>query len=142
MWLSWYVSSAGDIADFYVSVKDRDSRQTIQEYHLGYGKRVFNISADAMQNRDNLEICLLAKDSRGKIKKYFNDQCFNMNNDWKNINRKCKSNLKKFCDIFDPKTNRFVDMVSNGSKSVMESNSTNVLLIFNVFFILKQVWAL
>lgn len=137
LWLSWFVHGSDDIADFYISVKNRDNSRTVQEYHLHYNKRVFNISANALQNHDNLEICLFAKDSRGTIKKYFKSQCFNLNSDWKNINRKCKSNLKKYCDIYDQKTNQFAEMVTNGGAKlytnfVQNNFITGIFIIFSL----------
>uniref|UniRef100_A0A336JWN3 CSON011490 protein n=1 Tax=Culicoides sonorensis TaxID=179676 RepID=A0A336JWN3_CULSO len=119
LWLSWFIKGKGDIADFYLSLKDVDRKLSIQEFHIPYDQRTFNISLNNIR-ANNIEVCLLSKDSKGNINKWLKNQCFVMHSEWKTLNKKCYRNFARSCDIYNPKTKTFSKLKSN--KAVTHNN--------------------
>lgn len=87
------------------------TKQTLQEHHIPYTMRMFSASLSNIK-ADNIEVCMLTKDSKGTIKKWFQSQCFTLSSEWKSLNKKCNKSLKRNCDIFDAKTNQFITSVT------------------------------
>lgn len=133
LWLSWFVKGKGDIADFYISVKDIDDRNTIKEFHIPYDQRTFNISLNNI-NSNNIEVCLLSKDSKGKINKWDKHQCFVLRSEWKVLNKKCYRSSGRHCDIFNYKSNSFVKLQSNEANKIYHVKFIVLLIVYiNVF---------
>lgn len=77
MSFAWTVPSQNkDIAGFYIVVRDHRSKILI-EHHVSYEVRKDSINENDLCNDDcdNLEICILSKDSFGSINGWFDSQC-------------------------------------------------------------------
>lgn len=130
LWFSWFIKGTGDIADFYVSIKDIDNKITIKEYHIPYDQRTFNISLNNIYS-NNMEICLLSKDSRGKINKWNKHQCFVLHNEWKILNKKCYRNSGRYCDIYNYKSKAFTELKTNRASYIYGKKIVWLLIVSN-----------
>lgn len=73
----WYVTALfDDIADFYVTIRD-SGNQLLVERRMAYDDRTVQIpGAYISDNYDGqLELCVLAKNSDGTIRTWFESQC-------------------------------------------------------------------
>lgn len=126
-----------------MSIKNRDDGKTVQEYQLEYNKRFFNVSSKTLKNYDNLEICLLAKNSQGAIKNYFKNQCFNLSSNWKDINKKCKINIKRFCDVYDSKTKLFSGIATTSASSLQRNSyKKRTMALIGFFTVFSRIQTL
>lgn len=78
-----------DIAGFYVVVRDQ-SNKILVERHVSYEVRRDSINGDQICDNDcnNLEICILSKNSYGSINGWFDSQCKKLPKNFKTSNRK------------------------------------------------------
>lgn len=77
MSIAWTVPSQNkDIAGFYIVIRDHESKILI-EHHVSYEVRKDYINENEICTNDcnNIEICILSKDSFGSINGWFDSQC-------------------------------------------------------------------
>ncbi|KAF7997541.1 hypothetical protein HCN44_006112 [Aphidius gifuensis] len=72
--VTWYVTSRGDIGDFYIVVKEVGKLRSIIEKDIVYNERSYKLRGLSMSTT-NYELCILARDSTGNVKHYRNSQC-------------------------------------------------------------------
>ncbi|KAK0094348.1 hypothetical protein PV326_011160 [Microctonus aethiopoides] len=71
---TWYVTSRGDIADFYIVVREVGGSRAVIEKDLVYRERSFKIR-NLPESTSKYELCVLARDSIGNVKHFRNSQC-------------------------------------------------------------------
>lgn len=82
IYLKWYVTNNEDIADPYIIIRDTANPQyTVYETTLPYFKRSLeiptkgNLSKDIRNSKGDIEICLLARDSKTDVRGWNKHQC-------------------------------------------------------------------
>ncbi|XP_040569853.1 uncharacterized protein [Lepeophtheirus salmonis] len=74
--LSWFVTTNEDVGDFRLEIRNSDfPPQTIATEDVDYGSRYTIIKNEFNEPSDKLKICLLAKNSAGRIRRWRQDQC-------------------------------------------------------------------
>lgn len=105
LFIQWYVTSPNkDIADFYIIVRNKDNT-ILYEKFLAYDERNVEIVEEDLPKNfdDHIEICVLAKDSDGAIRSWFNSQCFDLTTNFESIIRKFNKNYNYEYSIVSPK---------------------------------------
>lgn len=77
MTIRWTASLINkDIAGFYVVIRNAHNR-ILLEHHLPYDRRIDDIIGSEIcnSNCNNLELCVLSKNSHGSINNWFDAQC-------------------------------------------------------------------
>ncbi|XP_028981871.1 uncharacterized protein LOC107036999 [Diachasma alloeum] len=72
--ITWYVTSRGDIGDFYLVVRELGGSKPIIEKDIVYKERSYKIR-DIPESQAMYELCVLARDSIGNVKHFRNSQC-------------------------------------------------------------------
>ncbi|XP_011301731.1 chaoptin [Fopius arisanus] len=72
--ITWYVTSRGDIGDFYLVVREPGGSKPIIEKDIVYKERSYKIQ-DIPESQAEYELCVLARDSIGNVKHFRNSQC-------------------------------------------------------------------
>lgn len=107
MSFAWTVPSQNkDIAGFYIVIRDHRSKILI-EHHVSYEVRRDNINESDICNDDcdNLEICILSKDSFGSINGWFDSQCKYVPN-LSSVRKKFNNKKKQPVVIYSQRTQR------------------------------------
>lgn len=72
----WFVSGKRDIADFYVAIRDQKSGDIVWEQSVLYNKRGVQLPlVDIPGDVNNLQICVIAKQSSMELSRWFHSQC-------------------------------------------------------------------
>lgn len=124
-----------DIAGFYIAI--RNSRNEILvEHHVPYESRIDNIvgSNICQQNCQNLELCIISKNSAGSVNGWFDSQCINLPDDFKSIQEEYTIYNDRIYVIqsLRKKTRAHVDHNHNWNKSMGVSIWYNFSLHRNV----------
>lgn len=93
-----------DIADFYIIVRNKDNTILFEKY-LAYDERTVEILEEELPKNfsDHIEVCVLAKNSDGVIRSWFNSQCFDLMTNFETIVRKFNENYNYEYSIVSPK---------------------------------------
>lgn len=77
-----------DIADFYVTVRDKGNR-LLAERRMAYDDRTVQIPGQEIGDDydGQLELCVLAKNSKGDIRKWFASQCIYLPDNFDSIRK-------------------------------------------------------
>lgn len=105
LFIQWYVTSPNkDVADFYIIVRNKDNTMLYEKF-LAYDERSVEIVEEDLPRNfeDHIEICVLAKDSDGAIRSWFNSQCFDLTTNFESIVRKFNKNYNYEYSIVSPK---------------------------------------
>lgn len=82
--LQWLVTSKADVADFYLTIREKTNPKggdpaILLEKLLSYSDRKTQITKqETPAKRDNLELCLVALDSEGNMRDWQEGQCRTM----------------------------------------------------------------
>lgn len=78
-----------DIAGFHVSIRNSNNK-IIVEHHIPYNHRSDYIKGTeiCLENCNQLELCVLSKNSHGSINRWFDNQCMNLPNNFEYIQGK------------------------------------------------------
>ena len=102
--VQFYVSSiTKDIADFYLHLKDAGNKNLIEK-NLAYDTRITSIAGselDAINFSDNVQLCILAKNSDGIILGWFESQCIKLPSSFNAIMKKFNKRPATFFKIFE-----------------------------------------
>lgn len=122
-----------DIAGFYVVIRDAHS-QILLEHQISYEKRYDLIVGHEICDTDcmNLELCILTKDSYGKINGWFDYQCKYLPNNLENLKKKYTDNIEQTY-IIQSLDNRIQ------AKSVQNTNNA---VFFETFLDMKRFTAI
>lgn len=86
--IKWYVSSTGNVGDFYMSVRDSENN-VVFDNTISYDTRYIQIDGKtlmkALNEKQKLNICLFAKSTEGIISGWFESQCINLNRDFRKV---------------------------------------------------------
>lgn len=86
--IKWYVSSTGDVGDFYMSGRDSENNVVFDET-ITYDTRYVQIDGkklmEGLKEKEKLNICMFAKSTEGVISGWFESQCIKLNGDFKKI---------------------------------------------------------
>ncbi|KAF4522691.1 hypothetical protein B566_EDAN012708 [Ephemera danica] len=74
--LTWYVSTRQDVGDFQIIVRDKDTQDTILEREVPYTAR--SDTLPPLPRKQNLQLCLLARDSQGNVRVWRDNQCITL----------------------------------------------------------------
>lgn len=85
-----------DIAGFYVVIRN-GKNEILVEHHIPYENRIDKIEGKnvCQNNCQNLELCVMSKDSRGSINEWFDSQCIYLPDDLKDIQEKYTVNYDR-----------------------------------------------
>jgi hypothetical protein len=104
LFIQWFVSSISkDIADFYLHFRDGKNK-ILLEKNLAYGTRIGNISSSELAGIDfeqNVDVCILAKNSDGVILSFDERQCTRMPTNFNAIVKKYSKRPSTFFKIFE-----------------------------------------
>ncbi|KAG8035697.1 hypothetical protein G9C98_001125 [Cotesia typhae] len=78
--VTWYVTSRGDVGDFYLVVREVAANKPLLEKDLVYKERSFKIKDLPESMNIKYELCVLARDSIGNVKHFRSSQCQILNN--------------------------------------------------------------
>lgn len=88
----WYVTGKRDIADFYVSVRDKNNGQIIWEKSLDYTKRLIRLSVSELEkNVADMQLCVIAKKSTSELSSWIASQCRNLSDNFDELAGKRKN---------------------------------------------------
>lgn len=85
--IRWLVNNIVDIADFYILIRTNSQESTstkiLYETNVPYWTRLFEMNVDDIEpikkaietNTGDLQLCVLARDSKYFIRKFFKNQC-------------------------------------------------------------------
>lgn len=73
--VTWYVTSRGDVGDFYLIVREVAGNKPLLEKDLVYKERSFKIKDLPESMNIKYELCVLARDSIGNVKHFRSSQC-------------------------------------------------------------------
>lgn len=144
LFIQWYVTSPNkDIADFYVNIRNKENKILFENF-LAYDERSIEILEEELPKNFNnhIEVCVLAKDSHGVIRSWFNSQCFDLTDNFQSIVRKFNKNYNYEYSIVSPKkkssersSDKFVSSRAYAPAAVIYLKSYFVLL-FIVHFLM------
>lgn len=136
LYIQWYVTTPNkDIADFYIIVRNKDNT-ILFEKHLGYDERSVEILEGELPKNfnDHIEVCVLAKNSDGLIRSWFNSQCFELTANFETVVRKFNENYNYAYSIVSPKkkmSNRSANDVGRSSRAnVVDAVISLKLILF------------
>lgn len=141
LFIQWYVTSPNkDIADFYIIVRNKDNTILFEKF-LAYDERSVDILEEELPKNfeAHIEVCVLAKDSDGAIRSWFNSQCFDLTTNFESVVRKYNKNYNYEYSIVSPKkktSNRSIDaFMSSGAYAYGDA----VIIFKNLFILLFVV---
>lgn len=140
LFIQWYVSSPNkDIADFYIIVRNKDNVILFEKF-LAYDERSVEIIESELPKNyaDHIEICVLAKNSDGIIRSWFNSQCFDLTSNFENVVRKFNANYNYEYSILSPKKKSPISDEFVSSKAVRLNAVISVKMI--LLCCLTVVW--
>ncbi|XP_057320935.1 protein artichoke [Microplitis mediator] len=73
--VTWYVTSRGDVGDFYIVVREVGGNKPLLEKDLVYKERSFKMKDLPESMNIKYELCVLARDSIGNVKHFRSSQC-------------------------------------------------------------------
>ncbi len=136
LYIQWYVTSPNkDIADFYIIVRNKDNTILFEKF-LAYDERSFEITEGELPKNfnDQIEVCVLAKNSDGVIRSWFNSQCFDLTANFESVVRKFNANYNYEYSIVSPK--KKVSGRSNDGLAVRSSACAAVDAVISLKIIL------
>lgn len=92
-----------DIADFYIYLKNGNNKNLIEKT-LAYDTRITSIASselDALNFSDDIQLCILAKNSDGIILGLFESQCIKLPSNFKAVMKKFNKRPSTFFKIFE-----------------------------------------
>lgn len=91
------------------------------------------IPGDKLQNEnmEQLQICILAKDSANNLRSSFDSQCYALPNDFKNIKRQYTDNYAGSYSIFSSRKPKNLQLTtkSKGSVKMLQMNTLVIIVI-------------
>lgn len=128
-----------DIAGFYIIIRN-DKNEILVEHHIPYESRIDNIKgADICQkNCQNLELCVMTKNSHGSINEWFDSQCIYLPNNLESIQDKYTTHNDRIYVIHSMRRKITAHNVLNHSwsKGVISSVFSTLLVYTTLFQIL------
>jgi hypothetical protein len=144
LYIEFFVTTREDVADFYINIKkgkvsilkcfknyyyDFSLKGTtiLWERHLSYDSRFVNVESSLIKNLNNLTLCVLAKNSRGQILRWFDSQCITL------------STNNEF-ELYQTKTNKrlgSMQQFANSDTGTVFQSKLNVLLFTFLLFVMK-----
>lgn len=103
LFIQWYVSSISkDIADFYLHFRDGKNKILLEKI-LAYDTRFANVSSVELERIDfeqNVELCVLARNSDYTIVSMDNNQCTRMPQNFNSVMKKFKRRPNNVFKVF------------------------------------------
>lgn len=120
LFIQWYVSSISkDIADFYLHFRDGKNKNLLEKI-LAYDTRFANVSSVELERIDfeqNVELCVLARNSDYTIVSIENNQCTKMPQNFNSVMKKFKRRPNSVFKVFE------VDKKHLGRNSIVHATS-------------------
>lgn len=147
--IKWYVSSTGDIGDFYMNA--RSENNVVFDQTITYDTRYVQIDGkklmEALKEKEKLNICLFAKSTEGVISGWFESQCIGLNRDFLKVIKDHHEKINKIYIILGKGVKRSSYFTGQGSdvgveelKSDGNLKKTDVGYLISVLIVVCRVF--